>query len=375
MVSAAHGIIQLRRREAFWQEWAIGPDDGMEAISNGNDMGSSGRDAPAMIEVQGLERHYPLQTTLAARLRGAGPRQLRAVDGVSFDLAPGEVLGLVGESGCGKSTTGRMLVGLEDPSAGHVRVAGEDAMALRQRDRRAFHRQVQMVFQDPYGSLNPYLTIAEIVARPLIYQRHPRGADLDGRVRAALELAGLTPAEHYIARHPHQISGGQRQRVCIARAIVLDPAVLVADEPISMLDVSIKWGIIRLLKRLVAERSISLLYITHDLATVGAICDRIAIMYLGRIVEIGPVEEVLAFPRHPYTAALVSAIPAADPGAARPAPDIRGAISDAADIPPGCRFAPRCTRATELCLAVDPAMTGERGWQAACHHPRTRAAA
>ncbi|MDO9526821.1 MAG: ABC transporter ATP-binding protein [Gemmobacter sp.] len=328
-----------------------------------------------MIEVRGLERHYTLHAGLMDRLRGARQQRLRAVDGVSFDIGQGEVLGLVGESGCGKSTTGRLLVGLEDPGNGSVSIGGEDAIALRQRDRKAFHRRVQMVFQDPYGSLNPHLTIAEIVARPLIYQGHKRGPDVDQKVRLVLEQAGLTPADQYLDRYPHQISGGQRQRVGIARAIVLDPSVLIADEPISMLDVSIKWGIIRLLKRLVAERGISLLYITHDLATVGAICDRIAIMYLGRIVEIGPVDQVLAAPRHPYTAALVSAIPVASPGKRRAPPDILGSIPDAADIPPGCRFGPRCPRTTDLCRAVDPDMTGAGDWGAACHHQRSGAVA
>jgi len=332
-----------------------------------------------MIEVRGLERRYALGGGLVARLRGASPSVLRAVDGLAFDLGPAEVLGLVGESGCGKSTAGRLLVGLEDPDAGTVTIDGIDAIALRRSDRKAFHRRVQMVFQDPYGSLNPWLTIAEIVARPLLYQGHRRGPDLDRRVHEALEQAGLTPVEQYLTRHPHQISGGQRQRVCIARAIILGPSVLVADEPISMLDVSIKWGIIRLLQRLVAERQISLLYITHDLATVGAVCDRIAIMYLGRIVEIGPVAQVLAAPRHPYTAALVSAIPQAVPGARRPAPQIDGAIPDARNIPAGCRFAPRCPRATALCgaePALAPPATGAPedgvvpGWQVACHHPR-----
>ena len=325
-----------------------------------------------MIEVRDLAKDYLLATGLRALFSGSGARVLRAVDNVSFTVAEGEVLGLVGESGCGKSTTGRLLVGLEEMSGGAIEINGEDAVALRAADRKAFHRRVQMIFQDPYGSLNPQHTIGDIVSRPCMYQGERDAGKLRAIATGMLELVGLSPADHFIDKYPHQLSGGQRQRVCIARAIVLEPAFLVADEPISMLDVSIKWGIIRLLKSLVRERSIALLYITHDLATVGAICNRIAVMYLGRIVETGPVAEVLSSPRHPYTAALIAAVP----GAARDrsAPEVTGAIPDAAERPDGCRFAPRCPRATDLCRETAPPDTADGGRSFACFHPLASAA-
>lgn len=321
-----------------------------------------------MIEVRNLGKEYVLATGLKALLRSAELQTLRAVDDVSFDIAEGEVLGLVGESGCGKSTTGRMLVGLDEPTRGSISFDRDDATTLRQTDRKAFHRRAQMIFQDPYGSLNPQHTIGEIVTRPLVYQGESDTARLREIAADILQQVGLAPAEHFIDKFPHQISGGQRQRVCIARAIVLEPTFLVADEPISMLDVSIKWGIIRLLKRLVRERGISLLYITHDLATVGAICDRIAIMYLGRIVETGPVTEVLQAPRHPYTAALVSAVPNATPDAELSQPAIKGAIPDALHRPSGCRFAPRCPRASRQCEENDPSTTFDGAHGFACFH-------
>ncbi|CAN7365999.1 ATP-binding cassette domain-containing protein [Bosea sp. LjRoot90] len=273
-----------------------------------------------MIEVRDLTKHYATAAGLRSLLPGRRGEVTRAVEGVSFTIGAGEVLGLVGESGSGKSTTGRLLVGLETPTAGSVSIDGTDSATARARDRKAFHRQVQMIFQDPYGALNPQHTVEDLVGRPLLYQGVRDRAAIATSVRTVLAEVGLSPPESYLSKHPHQLSGGQRQRVCIARAIILEPRFLVADEPVSMLDVSIKWEIVRLLKRLASDRGIAMLYITHDLATVGAVCDRLAIMYRGRIVETGPVEEVLAAPSDPYTCALIAAIPSADPDVIRVPP-------------------------------------------------------
>lgn len=328
-----------------------------------------------MIEVRGLTKDYWLATGLRALAKGGPDRVLRALDDVSFDIGAGEVLGLVGESGSGKSTTGRLLVGLEELSAGAIRIDGADAVAQRRDDRKAFHRRVQMVFQDPYGSLNPQHTVGEILARPLSYQGIRNRAEIARRVDAALDEVGLSPVANYREKFPHQLSGGQRQRVCIARAIVLEPSFVVADEPISMLDVSIKWDVIRLLKRLVRERGISLLYITHDLATVGMVCDRIAIMYLGRIVEAGPVRQVLAAPRHPYTRALIDSVPSSDPDFRRPEPGILETPStDAPERPAGCGFSPRCPRADARCRSEVPPDLLLSGRSHACFHPLPEAA-
>ncbi len=320
------------------------------------------------IEARNLAKHYPLAAGLRSLFSSTRATVVRAVDDVSFVLARGEVLGLVGESGCGKSTTGRMLVGLEPPTHGTVTFDGSDAGTLRARDRKAFHRRVQMVFQDPYGALNPQHVIGEIVARPLLYQGARDRDAVNARVRAALTEVGLDPPDSYLDKHPHLLSGGQRQRVCIARAIILDPQFLVADEPVSMLDVSIKWGIIRLLKRLVREREIAMLYITHDLATVGAICDRLAIMYLGRIVETGPANDIISRPRHPNTKALVASIPSADPDVRRVPPDIAGSLPDALSRSSGCSFEPRCPRAQADCARAAPALIESGDRAVACFH-------
>ncbi len=273
-----------------------------------------------MIDVRDLTKHYAAAAGLRSLLPGRRGAVTRAVEGVSFEIGAGEVLGLVGESGSGKSTTGRLLVGLETPSSGTIRIDGSDSAAARARDKKAFHRQVQMIFQDPYGALNPQHTVEELVGRPLLYQGVRDRAKVAASVRSVLAEVGLNPPESYLAKHPHQLSGGQRQRVCIARAIILEPRFLVADEPVSMLDVSIKWDIVRLLKRLARDRGIAMLYITHDLATVGAVCDRLAIMYRGRIVETGPVEDVLSAPSDTYTRTLIAAIPSADPDIVRVPP-------------------------------------------------------
>ena len=321
-----------------------------------------------MINVNDLSKHFVLPRKFTAALRRQEPPRLKAVDGVSFGVEAGKVMGLVGESGCGKSTLARLLVGLETPTGGTVFFEDTPARDLKDHDRRAFHRRVQMVFQDPYGSLNPQQKVAEIVTRPLIYQRSRLGAEaMRDRAVAALVEAGLSPADDYLDKFPHQLSGGQRQRVCIARAIVLEPEMLVADEPISMLDVSIKWGIIRLLKRLVVERELAMIYITHDLSSAGSVCDDLSVMYLGRIVESGPTAEVICNPQHPYTKALLASTPSIDPEFRRETADIRGAIPNAVDVPPGCRFHPRCPIAQDICARVDPDDATEDGHRAACH--------
>ncbi len=238
---------------------------------------------------------------------------VHAVRGASFSVAPGEVLGIIGQSGSGKSTLGRMLVALEAPSGGQVLIDGQDTAVQLVQDRKAFYRKVQMVFQDPYGSINPQHDVLETVVRPLRYQGLSDKAALRAQAVSVLERVGLRPAARYLATHPHQLSGGQRQRLCIARAIIMEPRYLIADEPISMLDVSIKWDIIRLLKRLVSEQGLALVYITHDLATVRTLCHRVAIMHDGDIVETGAVDAVLDTPQHAYTRALIAACPSADP--------------------------------------------------------------
>ena len=308
-----------------------------------------------MIKVENLGKHYPLTRTLIDALRGREAPKLRAVDGVEFAVSAGEVMGLIGESGCGKSTLARLLVGLEPPTTGDVYFDGDSAAKLKERDRRAFHRRVQMVFQDPYGSLNPQHKIGDIVMRPMIYQRAKLSpSEMQESAVSALEEAGLSPASDYLDKFPHQLSGGQRQRVCIARAIVLQPELLVADEPISMLDVSIKWGIIQLLKKLVKDRNLAMVYITHDLSSAASVCDRLSVMYLGQIVESGPTLELIKNPQHPYTKALLASTPTIDPDMAREPAQIKGAIPNAANMPTGCRFHPRCPVAQPVCAKTAP---------------------
>ncbi len=324
-----------------------------------------------MIEVENLCKHYATETGLASLLTGNRKPPVRAVDGVGFRVTNGEVLGLVGESGCGKSTLMRTLCGLEKPTSGAIRFAGQDSHSLQSADRKAFHKLVQMVFQDPYGSLNPQHTVGDIVSRPLIYQKAGLNRDeLKSRAIRVLEEAGLKPAADFLDKYPHQLSGGQRQRVCIARAIVLEPELLIADEPISMLDVSIKWGIIRLLKSLVKDRNLAMIYVTHDLASVTSICDSLAIMYLGRIVECGSTRSVIANPQHPYTRILLTATPSVDPDARRQPVRIVGGIPNAIDIPSGCRFHPRCPEAIGACRHTDPEPVVSGNHSAACHLPK-----
>jgi len=308
----------------------------------------SAADVP-LLQIRDLEMRFPISRGLFR----APTEFVHAVDGISFDIAPGESLGLVGESGCGKTTTGRMLVKLVEPTGGSVIFRDgdyqRDVAKVKGREVKEFRRRAQMIFQDPYESMNPRRTIFDTVSEPLAVQKVGNMPEREGRVLALLRLVGLTPPENFIFRYPHELSGGQRQRVAVARALVMNPSFVVADEPTSMLDVSIRISIMELMAGLAREFKVSYLYITHDLAVARYMCDRIAVMYLGKIVEMGPTEEILARPKHPYTKALLSAVPVPDPKIKRKPVEIKGGISKAINPPPECRFIQRCPYAAEVC--------------------------
>ena len=310
-------------------------------------------DTPAreatVLDVRDLSVHFGLRGGSMARLFGQDSGTVKAVDGVTLQLRRGEVVGLVGESGSGKSTLGRALLGLAPATDGSILFEGEDVAAMSARRLREIRREIQMVFQDPNAALNPTMTVEEGVGDALRVHGMKSAAERRVKVIEALERVGLSPVELFLTKYPRDLSGGQKQRVVMARAIIMDPSVLVADEPISMLDMSVRAKILQLMLDLKDQLELSYVYITHDLASAKFFCDRIAIMYLGRIVEIGPTEEIFAQPRHPYTKALLKAIPDADPDrmVARDLP--RGEIPDAAEPPLGCAFHPRCPEATPIC--------------------------
>ncbi|HSJ28385.1 MAG TPA: ABC transporter ATP-binding protein [Acidimicrobiia bacterium] len=325
-----------------------------------------------LIKVDQLTKLYPVSRGMFRKPVDF----IHAVDGISFEIAPGESLGLVGESGCGKSTTGRMLVRLTDATSGQILLGDSkgtddlvDVAHIEDRDMGKFRRRVQMIFQDPYESMNPRRTVFETISEPLAVQNIGTLHEREGRVTDMLQLVGLTPPETFLFRYPHELSGGQRQRVAIARALVLDPSFVVADEPTSMLDVSIRISIMDLMLKLADEFNVSYLYITHDLAVARYMCDRIAVMYLGKIVEIGDTEEVLGNPQHPYTRALLSAVPVPDPSFEKPEVQILGGITKAINPPPQCRFIDRCPFAQEICETADhPPLEDKGGGHfVACH--------
>lgn len=304
------------------------------------------------LEVQNLKKYF-----LAGKpnLFSRKTKHVHAVDNVSLNLERGEVIALVGESGCGKSTLALTLMGLEKSTEGTIIFEGIDITHADEKAKKLLRQRIQMVFQDPYESLNPTQTIEEIVGEPLIV--HKIGANAQERrerVVRALEDAGLKPADIYMRRFPHELSGGQRQRVVIAGALVLEPHLLLADEPVSMLDVSIRAEILNLLADLRVTRQISIIFITHDLGTVGYFADRVAVMYLGRIVEIGKTEDVLTNPSHPYTKALLSVIPVPNPRLRRERVILQGETPNPIDLPSGCRFHPRCPVAMDECRQIDP---------------------
>lgn len=309
--------------------------------------------SPAVVETAGLEVHYQLQGGALSRLLGLRSRTVKAVDGVDLQLRRGEVLGVVGESGSGKTTLGRAMLGLAPTTAGSITYHGSDGAAvvsdMKGKALRRLRTDVQMVFQDPGAALNPTMTIEQAVGHPLKIHGLASGEELTRRVHETLEKVGLAPVERFADKYPRDLSGGQKQRAVIARAIVMGPEVLVADEPVSMLDMSVRAKILQLMLDLKDELGLTYVYITHDLASAKYFCDRVAIMYLGRVVEVGPTEEIFANPKHPYTKALLGAIPDVDPErqVARDLP--RGEIPDAALPPLGCSFHPRCPVAREEC--------------------------
>jgi peptide/nickel transport system ATP-binding protein len=318
-----------------------------------------------LIEVDGLTKHFVARRTLFGRATAT----VKAVDGVSFAVAAGETLALVGESGCGKSTVGRLVLRLIEPTAGHVRFAGRDILAMRERDVRAFRRGAQLVFQDPYASLNPRMTVGDILAEPLKLHDVVPPDRRRTRVAELLRIVGLEP--RHAPRYPHEFSGGQRQRIAVARALAVEPKLIVCDEPVSALDVSIRSQVLNLLKDLQRRLGLTYIFISHDLAVVKHIANRVAVMYLGRIVEIAAAERLFAAPRHPYTRALISAIPVPRPQHGRERRIIHGDVPSALAPPPGCHFHTRCPYAVELCRTARPDLVAEAGGHAtACHRWR-----
>jgi oligopeptide/dipeptide ABC transporter ATP-binding protein len=324
------------------------PDDEEAAAAAVSDAVSPDDDS-VLVSIRGLKTYYPIRGSFGQRLLGREAGFVKAVDDVSLDLHKGEVLGLVGESGSGKTTLGRTLLGLVRATEGSVRFEGREITRMSERELRPLRRRMQIVFQDPHASLNPGMTIEQSVGHALQIHGIAKGQELQLRVAETLETVGLVPPGEFMAKYPSDLSGGQKQRAVIARAIILNPLLLVADEPVSMLDMSVRAKILELMLELKREFDFTYLYITHDLATAKFFCDRIAILYLGRVVEIGPSEAIYEDPKHPYTKALLKAIPEPDPRRSVPRDLPRGEVPDAASPPLGCSFHPRCPMAFEVC--------------------------
>jgi oligopeptide transport system ATP-binding protein len=324
-------------------------------------------DGEVLVRAEHIKKYFPIRQGILAR----EVARVHAVDDVSLEVRTGETLGLVGESGCGKSTLARCIARLHELTAGSVTFEGRDISGLSRRQLRPVRRELQMVFQDPYASLNPRKRVGAIIADPLHIHNYGDRAKIRNRVRELLELVGLSP-EH-VNRYPHEFSGGQRQRVGVARAIALHPKLVIADEPVSALDVSIRAQVINLLEDLQDDLALTYIFIAHDLGVVRHVSDRIAVMYLGKIVEVSPAEELYRHPVHPYTEALLSAVPVPDPelSARREQIVLEGDVPSPVAPPSGCRFHPRCRYATEICAREEPplVMHGSQGHLAACHHP------
>jgi oligopeptide/dipeptide ABC transporter ATP-binding protein len=321
----------------------------------------------ALVEVRDLVKHFPITRGIVIQ-RKVGAVQ--AVDGVSFDIERGETLGLVGETGCGKSTTARLIMRLLEPTAGEVHFDGQDITHLKGARLKAVRREMQMIFQDPYSSLNPRKTIGSIIGEPfVIHKLHDSKDERRRAVQELMETVGLNP-EHY-NRYPHEFSGGQRQRIGVARALALKPKLLIADEPVSALDVSIQAQVLNLLRDLQRQFGLTVVFIAHDLSVVRHMCDRVAVMYLGKVVELAPSDALYSFPRHPYTGALLSAVPVPHPANVRRERQLlTGDVPSPANPPSACRFHTRCPKAQAKCSQDEPLLEDKRGGTfAACHYP------
>jgi oligopeptide/dipeptide ABC transporter ATP-binding protein len=325
-----------------------------------------------LLEVTDLVTHYPVRRGLSEAITRRPRRWVHAVDGVSFSLQRGEMMALVGESGCGKTSTVQTILGMVKPTGGTIRLDGTDIAGLPERQMRPLRRKLQMIYQDPYESLDPRFRVRQTVEEPMLV--HGIGRSHGDRLELivkGLEQAGLTPADMYLDRYPHELSGGQRQRVAIAASLVLGPDLLLADEPVSMLDVSVRAGVLALLDGLRRTADMGILMITHDLSTAAHFADKIAVMYLGRIVEYGTASEVVRNPQHPYTKALLSVVPKRDPRDRSVPQILTGETPDPVDVPAGCRFQPRCPIAVDRCRTQDPALrqpaAAAAGHLAACH--------
>lgn len=304
-----------------------------------------------LVTVRDLKKWFPVRTGILEDLFSKEKKYVKAVDGVNFQIKRREIYGLAGESGCGKTTTGRVILRLLEPTSGEVYLGKQEVFSLTKRELNEFRKRAQIIFQDPYESLDPRMNIFDFIAEPLIV--HNIG-DEEKLVANALKTVELTPPEEFYYRFPHELSGGQRQRVAVARAMILNPEFIVADEPVSMLDVSIRSSILKLMFKLRDELGISYLYITHDLATARQVCDKTAIMYLGKFVEEATTEELLRNPTHPYTQALITAVPVPDPTGRKSKVAISGEVPSPVDLPPGCRFRTRCPYAMEICRKEEP---------------------
>jgi len=322
-----------------------------------------------VIEVSDLRKWFPVRKGFLKTLLSRKESFIKAVDGINFDVKPREIFGLVGESGSGKTTTGRLVVKMIEPTSGKIFFKGEDITNLAGKQMKQIRRKLQMVFQDPYESLNPRKTVMDIVAEGLRIQKIIKSEkEIEEKVIKALEDVKLVPPEEFLFRYPHELSGGQRQRVAIARTFIVNPEFVVLDEPVSMLDVSIRAEILNLVVELIEKFNVSILFITHDLAIARHMCNRIAVMYLGKIMEMGSAEDIVYESLHPYTTALISAVPAPDPKSRRTKLTIKGEIPSPIDPPPGCRFCTRCPAVEEICRKEEPELINiGKEHYVACH--------